>query len=151
MTCDELLLFVVKQQKLTNKVVTCFEAGASGFHLHRRLEELGIKNYVVQPQDWDERGKGVKNDRLDAAALCQRLDRYERGNKKAFSVVRIPTVDEERERAITRQRQQLVRERQRLAAMGRSLLAMHNIHVTGKWWKGKGMDRAQNTGSCVGD
>ncbi len=79
----------------------------------------------------------MKNDRLDAAALCQRLDRYERGNKKAFSVVRIPTVDEERERAITRQRQQLVRERQRLAAMGRSLLATHNIHVTGKWWKGK--------------
>ena len=111
-------------------MVTCYEAGAFGFHLHRRLEELGIKNYLVQPQDWDERGKGVKNDRLDAAALCQRLDRYERGNKKAFSVVRIPTVDEERERAITRQRQQLVRERQRLAAMGRSLLAMHNIHVT---------------------
>jgi transposase len=124
------MLFVIKQQKLTRNVVTCYEAGAFGFHLHRRFEELGIKNYVVQPQDWDERGKGVKNDRLDAAALCQRLDRYERGNKKAFSVVRIPTVDEERERAITRQRQQLVRERQRLAAMGRSLLAMHNIHVT---------------------
>jgi transposase len=137
MTYEELMLFVVKQQKLTRNVVTCYEAGAFGFHLHRRFEELGIKNYVVQPQDWDERGKGVKNDRLDAAALCQRLDRYERGNKKAFSVVRIPTVDEERERAITRQRQQLVRERQRLAAMGRSLLAMHNIHVTGKWWKGK--------------
>jgi transposase len=96
MNYDELMLFVVKQQKLTGNVVTCDEAGAFGFHLHRRLEELGIKNYVVQPQDWDERG-----------------------------------------RAITRQRQQLVRERQRLAAMGRSLLAMHNIHVTGKWWKGK--------------
>ncbi len=105
MTYDELLLFVVKQQKLTNKVVTCYEAGAFGFHLHRRFEELGIKNYVVQHQNWDERGKGVKTDRLDAAALCQRLDRYERGNKKAFGVVRIPTVDEERERAITRQRQ----------------------------------------------
>jgi hypothetical protein len=39
------------------------------------LEELGIQNYVVQPHDWDERGKGVRNDRLDAAALCQRLDR----------------------------------------------------------------------------
>ena len=35
MTYDELLLFVVKQQKLTNKVVTCYEAGAFGFHLHR--------------------------------------------------------------------------------------------------------------------
>jgi hypothetical protein len=82
MTYDELLLFVVKQQKLTKKVVPCYEAGAFGFHLHRRFEELGIKNYVVQPQDSDERGKGAKNDRLDAAALCQRLDRYERGNKR---------------------------------------------------------------------
>jgi transposase len=91
----------------------------------------------VQPQNWDELGKGVKNDRLDAAALCQRLDRYELGNKKAFSTVHIPTVDEERERAMSRQRQQLMRERQRVAAMGRSLLATHNIHVTGKWWKGK--------------
>ncbi len=117
--------------------MTCYEAGAFGFHLHRQLEELGIQNYVVQPHDWDERGKGVRNDRLDAAALCQRLDRFERGNKKAFSTVRSPTVDEERERAITRQQQQLSRERQRLAAMGRSLLAVHNIHVTRKWWKGK--------------
>ena len=73
MTYDELILFVVKQQKLTRNVVTCYEAGAFGVHLHRRFEELGIKNYVVQPQDWDERGKGVKNGRLDAAALCQRL------------------------------------------------------------------------------
>ena len=81
--------------------------------------------------------KGVRNDRLDAAALCPRLDRYERGNNKAFSPVRIPTVDEERERAMSRQRQQLMRERQRVAGMGRGLLALHNIHVTGKWWKGK--------------
>ena len=42
---------------------------------------------------------------------------------------------------MSRQRQQLVRERQRLAAMGRSLLAMHNIHVTGQWWKGKAWAR----------
>ena len=69
MTYDELMLFVVKQQKLTRNVVTCYEAGAFGLHLQRRLEEFGIKNYVVQPQNWDERGKGVKNDRLDAAAL----------------------------------------------------------------------------------
>jgi len=137
MTYEELLLFVVKQQKLTPNLVTCYEAGAFGFHLHRKFEQLGIKNYVVQPQDWDERGKGVKNDRLDAAALCQRLDRYQRGNTKAFSTVRVPSEDQERERAISRQRQQLMRERQRISAMGRSLLATHNIHVTGKWWKGK--------------
>ncbi|MDB4383396.1 hypothetical protein N9Z79_04825 [Akkermansiaceae bacterium] len=60
-----------------------------------------------------------------------------RGNLKAFSVVRVPTAEEERERAISQQRQQLVRERQRLQAMGRSLLAMHGIHVSGRWWQGK--------------
>jgi len=53
-------------------------------------------NLVVHPQDCYERGKGVKNDRLDAAALCQRMNRYEQG-KKALSTVRIPTVEEERE------------------------------------------------------
>ena len=132
-----LLRFVAKQQGLAREVHTCYEAGAFGYHLHRKLEALGVDNLVVQPQDWDERGKGVKTDRIDALALCQRLDRYVRGNRKAFSVVRVPSEEEERERAFSRQRQQLVRERQRLQAMGRSLLAMHGIHVTGKWWKGK--------------
>jgi transposase len=121
-TYDELLLFVVKQQKLTGKVVTCYEAGAFGFHLHRRFEERGIKNYVLQPQDWDDLGKGVKNGRIDAAALCHRLDRFELIHKKAFRTGRIPTVDEEREHAMSRQRQQLMHECQRVGAMGRRLL-----------------------------
>jgi len=137
MTLDGLLRFVAKQQRLAREVFTCYEAGAFGYHLHRKLAAMGVTNYVVQPQDWDERGKGVKNDRLDAMALCQRLDRYTRGNRKAFSIVRVPSEDEERDRAFTRQRQQIVRERQRLQAMGRSLLSSHGIHVTGKWWTGK--------------
>ena len=32
MTYEELMLFVVKQQKLTRNMVTCYEAGAFGFH-----------------------------------------------------------------------------------------------------------------------
>jgi len=137
MTFEGLVCFVAKQQRLAREVYTCYEAGAFGYYLHRKLTALGVTNYVVQPQDWDERGKGVKNDRLDALALCQRLDRFTRGNRKAFSVVRVPTEEEECERAFTRQRQQIVRERQRLQAMGRSLLASHGIHVTGKWWTGQ--------------
>lgn len=62
-----------------------YEAGAFGYYLHRKLEEMGVNNLVVQPQDWDERGKGVKTDKIDALALCQRLDRYVRGNRKAFT------------------------------------------------------------------
>ena len=139
MEFEGLLHFVAKQQGLAREVHTCYEAGAFGYHLHRKLEAMGVSNLVVQPQDWDERGKGVKTDRIDALALCQRLDRYVRGNRKAFSVVRVPSEEEERERALSRQRGQLVRERQRLQAMGRSLLEMHGIHVTGKWWKGRNL------------
>jgi hypothetical protein len=40
MTYNELLLFVLKQQRLINKVVTRYEAGTFGFHLHRRWEVL---------------------------------------------------------------------------------------------------------------
>jgi hypothetical protein len=49
MADEELMLFVVKQQKLTRSVVTCDEAGAFGFHLHRRFEELGIQLVVLHP------------------------------------------------------------------------------------------------------
>ena len=83
MTFEGLLRFVAKQQELAGEVHTCYEAGAFGYYLHRKLEALGVSNLVVQPQDWDERGKGVKTDTIDALALCQRLDRYVRGNRKA--------------------------------------------------------------------
>ena len=60
MTFEALLRFVAKQQALAGEVHTCYEAGAFGYHLHRKLEALGV-NLVVQPQDWDERGKGGKD------------------------------------------------------------------------------------------
>lgn len=36
MTFDGLLHFVAKQQRLARVVFTCYEAGAFGFHLHRK-------------------------------------------------------------------------------------------------------------------
>lgn len=125
---------MTKQQRLAREVFTCYDAGAFGYHLHRKLAAMGMTQLVVQPQNWDERGKGVKN-LLDAMALCQRLDSFARGNSKAFRIVRVPSEGEERDQAFTRQRHQIVRERQRLQAMGRSLLASHGIHVSGKWWR----------------
>ena len=66
MTFETLLRFVARQPDLAGEVHTCNEAGAFGYYLHRKLEALGVSNLVVQPQDWDERGKGVKTDRIDA-------------------------------------------------------------------------------------
>lgn len=82
MTFGGLLRFAARRQRLAREVFTCYEAGVFGYHLHRKLVAMGVTNYVVQPQDWDERGKGVKNDRLVALALCRRLDRFTPANAK---------------------------------------------------------------------
>lgn len=49
MDLDGLLHFVAKQQRLAREVHTCYEAGAFGFYLHRKLVAMGVHNVVVQP------------------------------------------------------------------------------------------------------
>ena len=83
----------------------------------------------------DEYRKRVKTDKTDALALAKRLDAYVRGNRKAFAVVRVPTEQEEQERTLSRQREQLVREVRRVRGQGRSLMLFHGIRVKGVWWR----------------
>ena len=78
-----------------HEVYSCYEAGPCGYRLHRRLVAMGVSNYVVAPQRWDERNKRVKTDKQDARELVDRLDRYVRGNERAFSVVRVPSEEQE--------------------------------------------------------
>jgi len=134
MTPADFLEWAAKQTRLAHKVYSCYEAGPFGYGLHRKLTELGIENVVVRPQNWDELGKGVKTDKTDGLALVQRLDRYVAGNKKAFAVVNVPTVEQEQARAVSRHREQLREHRQRLEAQGRSLLLNHGIRAHGRWW-----------------
>jgi transposase len=133
-TPAQFLHWVQRQRSQAAAVHSCYEAGPFGYGLHRQLTALGVHNIVVRPQKWDELGKGVKTDRTDALALVQRLDRYLRGNRQAFAVVRVPTPEEEAARWISRQREQLRRERQRLEAQGRSLLLSQSRRVAGRWW-----------------
>ena len=46
-----------------------------------------------------------------------------------------PAEEEERSRAIHRQREQLVEARKRLEAQGRSLLVNHGLEPVQNWWK----------------
>ena len=133
----EFLLWVAKQITLAGKVFTCYEAGPFGYSLHRELEKMGITNYVVRPRDWDEYGKKVKTDKRDAQQLALHLDRYVSGNHDAFCVVRVPTPEQEQERSISRQRESFQRERQRLAAQGRSHALYYGEHLQGEWWEEK--------------
>ncbi len=107
---------------MADTVHSCYEAGATGFVLHRQLAALGVKNLVVQPIHLDEQHKKVNHDKSDALAWVLRLDRYVAGNPKAQATVRVPTQAEEQKRIQSRQREQLKRAVPRMAAPGRSLL-----------------------------
>jgi transposase len=127
--------FVQKQLTLADQVWVIYEAGPGGFHLHRQLTALGARVYVVHPQKLDPQHKGVVTDKTDARELALKLDRYVNGNTRAMSVVRVPSPAEEQRRALSRQREQLRRERQRLAAQGRSLCLTQGIRLRGEWWQ----------------
>src|SRR6267142_4287068 len=117
------------------EVHAVYEACGFGFSLQRQLTALGIVCHVVCPQKLDEHNKRVKTDGLDAKALCLKLDRFVQGNRDALALVRVPSEEEERSRAIHRQREQLVGARKRLEAQGRSLLVNHGLESVQNWWK----------------
>ena len=128
--------FIKKQLAQAQQVFAVYEAGPCGFVLARQLQSWGVTCYVIRPMKLDTLGKGVNTDKTDAAELVSRLDRYLAGNRKAFAVVRVPTPEEEQRRCVSRQREQLRRERQRLAAMGRSLMLCQGYHCTLRdWWQ----------------
>src|SRR5436190_2589010 len=134
-TPPEFLLWMAKQLIQAEKVFTCYEAGPFGYGLHRKLERLGAANYVVRPRDWDEYHKKVKTDKRDAQQLALHLDRYVSGNHETFCVVRVPTPEQEQARSLSRQRESFQRERQRLAAQGRSHALYYGEHIQGEWWQ----------------
>ena len=127
--------WIQTQVSLAEAVHTCYEAGPFGYGLHRYLVQMGVSNLVVQPVCLDERHKGVNHDKSDAKELALRLDRYVAGNTHALATVRVPTPEEEQKRIESRQREQLRREGQRVAAQGRSLLLTQGYREKRGWWK----------------
>lgn len=132
----QFLEWAQKQTALAQRVYSCYEAGPLGYCLHRKLKESGITNYVIRPRDWDEYGKKVKTDKRDAKQMVLSLDRYVAGNQEAFCVVRVPTEAQEQARSRSRQRESLQKEKQRLAAQGRSHALYYGAHLEGAWWTG---------------
>ncbi len=132
---EAFLQWAAKLQQTGAQVHAVYEACGFGFTLQRHLSALGITCYVVCPQKLDEQNKRVKTDGLDAKALCLKLDRFVQGNRDALAIVRVPTKEEERSRAIHRQREQLVKARKQMEAQGRSLMVNHGIEPVKSWWK----------------
>ena len=110
-------------------VVSCYEAGRDGFWLHRALTTLGVTNHVVDSASIEGNGRRrqAKSDRLDAVALLDKLDRYVHGGRRVWSVVHVPSADEEDRRHLHRELFTVTRERARVTNRIKGLLALHGV------------------------
>jgi len=129
-------------------ISSCYEAGASGYWLHRELAALGIDNLVVAPQPMGRGAKKQKTDKRDSVQLVDCLDRYLRGQKKALSPVTVPSLEGEQQRALIRYHRQIMADRGRYQARGKSLLCAQGIQVSGKWWQVRGWITLNSDGRC---
>jgi transposase len=94
-------------------ITVCYEVGYDAFWLARYLKVRGINCLVVDPASLqvDRRARRAKTDRIDVAMLLRALISWGQGEHHVWSLVRIPTVDEEDLRRSHRERARLVRER----------------------------------------
>jgi transposase len=112
------------------RVVSLYEAGRDGFWLHRFLVAHGIENLVIDSSslEVDRRRRRAKTDRLDLEGLLDLLRRHLAGSpKKVFSVVRVPTVEEEDRRHLHRELQSARRDRTRVTNRIKGLLANQGL------------------------
>ena len=94
-------------------VASCYEAGRDGFWLHRFLTSSKVENLVVDSSsiEVNRRKRRAKSDRLDAVKLVEMLIRYCNGERKVWSIVRVPSAADEDRRQLHRELIELKAER----------------------------------------
>ena len=94
-------------------IVSCYEAGRDGFWLHRYLLHCGVANVVVDASsiEVNRRARRAKTDRVDVEQLLRLLIRYPHGEQRVWSVVHVPSIEEEDARRLHRELERLKKER----------------------------------------
>jgi transposase len=115
----------------SSRVVSCYEAGRDGFWLHRYLESVEVESRVVDSSsiEVNRRARRAKTDRLDVIKLVTLLVRYDSGEKGVWSVVRVPSPQEEDGRQLGRELELLKGERTSHWNRIRGLLAAQGIEL----------------------
>jgi transposase len=113
------------------RVVSCYEAGRDGFWLHRFLVSHGVENSVVDSAsiEVNRRYRRATTDRLDVHKLLTMLLRHVAGEKQVWSVVRVPSVDEEDRRQWHRELLTTKRDRTRVINRIKGVLAGYGIRM----------------------
>lgn len=90
-------------------VRTCYEAGFSGFWLHRKLKAAGVCNIVVHAASIEVAANDrVKTDKRDSLKMATQL------SAGRLRGIRVPSIEEEYRRLLPRTREQLMRAKRRV-------------------------------------
>lgn len=117
------------------EIESAYEAGFSGFHLHRFLEKCGVKNLVVHAAGIEiASGDKVKTDKRDSLKIATQLEAHR------LSGIHVPSEDREEKRTLTRLRDTISEHRRTVANQIKSLLYQHglisatsNKKISAKW------------------
>ena len=114
------------------RVVSCYEAGRDGFWLHRALVAHGVTNPVIDSAsiEVNRRQRRAKTDRLDVRKLLTMLLRPMAGERKVWSGVHVPSVEEEDRRQLHRELLTAKQARTRVINRLKGLLAGHGVQLT---------------------
>ena len=121
------------------RVLSCYEAGRDGFWLDRALRANGIQNLVVDSSSIEvpRRARRRKTARIDLVKLMALLLRWADGERKPWSVVRVPSEEAEDVRQLSRAIERLKAERGQHRARIHSLLATQGLRLAaigGRGW-----------------
>jgi transposase len=125
----------------TSRIVSCYEAGRDGFWIHRALVARAVDSRVVDSSriEVNRRARRAKTDRIDALKLVTMLVRVCLGEQQVWREVRVPSLEVEAARHVSRERQALTEERTRLINQMRSWLATLGTRLPRQqpdgWWE----------------
>ena len=110
------------QVEIYPAIESAYEAGFSGFHLHRVLEKSGIKNLVVHAAGIEvATGDRVKTDKRDSLKIATQLE------ANRLKGIHVPSEEREEKRALTRLRDTIVEHRTTTANQIKALLHQHGL------------------------
>lgn len=145
------LIAYIKNNFVTNKIETAYEAGFSGFHLHRQLVAAGINNIVVNPGSIEIASRDkVKNDKRDAKKIAVQLAA---GRLKC---IYIPTLEQESKRTTTRLRNSILKLRNKIGLKIKALLFTQGLiqaaddRVVSKKWLAEKLTEVERLNYPIG-
>lgn len=140
------LIAYIKNMFANATIETAYEAGFSGFHLHRELIKAGIKNIVIHPGSIEVASRDrVKTDKRDAKKLAVQL------SVGRLRCIYIPSIPQEAKRSVSRLRDNIVRLRHKVGQKFKALLFTQGLiepgddTITCRSWINKKLIEVKNS------